>query len=232
MNPITLPEKEPQENGRMYAYRILFEAIMSLEFPPGMLLVDAELSEAMGISRTPIREAIVSLKDAKLVDVHPQKSSSVSLIDLGAVEEGMFVRHQVETGILQDAIKSADTSSLIYLHNNLDEQKSALENGQVDRYMELDNLFHKQLYLSVNKPWTWSTIMRMVTHQDRVRRLQVRLGSEHLWPSYEEHLRIFHMIMMREGAEDLSSFLYQHLTSGYYSALPELIEKYPNYFAL
>lgn len=232
MNPITLPEKSPEESGRVYAYRVLYEAIMTLEFPPGMLLVDAELSEAMGISRTPIREAIVSLKDAKLVDVHPQKSSSVSLIDLDAVEEGMFVRFHVEAGILKEAIKNADAASLTYLHNNLEEQKSALENGSTERFMELDNLFHKQLYLSVNKPWTWSTVTRMVTHQDRVRRLQVRLGAEHLWPSYEEHLKIFHMIMMREACDDLPAFLHQHLTSGYYAALPELLNKYPNYFAI
>ncbi len=232
MNHIILPEKTSGETGREYAYRVLYEAIMTLEFPPGMQLVDAELSEAFGTSRTPIREAIVSLKEAKLVDVHPQKSSSVSLIDLDAVEEGMFVRFNIETGILKEAIKNADGASITHLHNNLEEQKAALDADQLDRFMELDNLFHKQLYFSVNKPWTWATIMRMVTHQDRVRRLQVRLGAEHLWPSYEDHLRIFHLIMMREACEDLSSFLHQHLTSGYYAALPELISKYPDYFAI
>ena len=86
MTPIHVPEKLPGENGRQYAYRVLFDAIMTLEFPPGMLLVDAELSQALHISRTPIREAIVSLTESKLVDVHPQKSSSVSRIDLDAVD--------------------------------------------------------------------------------------------------------------------------------------------------
>ena len=55
MNPITIPEKRTDENARQYAYRVLYDAIMSLDFPPGMQLVDAELSEALSISRTPIR---------------------------------------------------------------------------------------------------------------------------------------------------------------------------------
>ena len=231
MNPITVPEKQSGENGRQYAYRVLYDAIMTLEFPPGMQLVDAELSQALHISRTPIREAIVSLKEAKLVEVHPQKSSSVSRIDLDAVEEGVFLRFHTERAILQEAIRKADAGSLSLLHRNLDEQKTALEANALDRYMELDNEFHRLLYLSVNKPWTWATVTKIVTHQDRVRRLQVRLGTEQLWPAYRDHQTIFNTIMMR-AEKDMDEFLYNHLTEGYRTALPELIRRYPEYFSL
>ena len=231
MNPITVPEKMPSENARQYAYRVLYHAIMTLEFPPGMQLVDAELSQALQISRTPIREAIVSLVESKLVEVHPQKSSSVSKIDLDAVEEGVFLRFHTECAILKEAIKKADGNSLAQLHHNLEEQREALEKGYLDRYMELDNTFHKLLYLSVNKPWTWSAVMRIVTHQDRVRRLQVRLGTEQLWPAHQEHQQIFNTIMMRNN-KDMDDFLYGHLTAGYRKALPELLKRYPDYFSI
>ncbi len=231
MVPITIPEKRPDENGRLYAYRVLYDAIMTLEFPPGMQLVDAELSQALHISRTPIREAIVSLKESKLVDVHPQKSSSVSLIDLDAVEEGMFLRFAVERAILSDAIRKADAASLTRMHKNLEEQRAAIESGHLDRFMELDNSFHKELYLSVNKPWTWATVMRIVTHQDRVRRLQVRLGTDSARASFQEHQTIFNAIMTRAD-RPLDDFLYNHLTAGYRAALPELIKRYPTYFSI
>ena len=231
MNAITIPEKLPDENARQYAYRVLYDAIMKLEFPPGMLLVDAELSQALHISRTPIREAIVSLKEAKLVDVHPQKSSSVSKIDLDAVEEGVFLRFHTECAILREAIKKADGASLSLMHKNLENQRIALDQGYLDRYMELDNEFHHPLYLSVNKPWTWSAVMRIVTHQDRVRRLQVRLGTEKLWPGYQDHHAIFNAIMMRDN-KNMDDFMYNHLTTGYRIALPELIKRYPDYFSI
>ncbi len=231
MTPISIPEKLPGENGRQYAYRVLFDAIMTLEFPPGMLLVDAELSQALHISRTPIREAIVSLTESKLVDVHPQKSSSVSRIDLDAVEEGVFLRFHTERAIIREAVKKADGAALALLHKNLEAQRDALDHNDPDRFIELDNAFHKLLYLSVNKPWTWATVTRIVTHQDRVRRLQARLAGDQSRASYEDHQTIFNMLMMRED-KDIDEFLYNHLTSGYRAAMPELIKKYPAYFAL
>ena len=97
--------------------------------------------------------------------------------------------------------------------------------------MELDNAFHKLLYLAAGKPWTWSTVMRIVTHHDRVRRLQVRLGTDQLWPAHEEHRQLFHAVMTRSEA-NMDDFLYEHLTAGYRGALPELMQRYPDYFAI
>ena len=231
MDMLSIPQKQPGENGRKYAYRVLYNGIMSLDFPPGMLLVDAELSQALQISRTPIREAIVSLVESKLVEVYPQRSSCVSRLNLDAIEEGVFLRYNIERAILREAIQKADGSDLSLMRENIEQQKANLEAGNLDRYMELDNAFHKLLYLAAGKPWTWSTVMRIVTHHDRVRKLQVRLGTDQLWPAHEEHRQLFHAVMTRSEA-NLDDFLYEHLTAGYRGALPELMQKYPDYFAI
>lgn len=231
MDILSIPPKEPGENGRKYAYRVLYNGIMSLDFPPGMLLVDAELSQALQISRTPIREAIVSLVESKLVEVYPQRSSCVSRLNLDAIEEGVFLRYNIERAILREAIRMADGNDLSLMRQNIEQQKSNLESGNLDRYMELDNAFHKLLYLAAGKPWTWSTVMRIVTHHDRVRRLQVRLGTDQLWPAHEEHRQLFHAVMTRSEA-NMDDFLYEHLTAGYRGALPELMQRYPDYFAI
>ena len=231
MDILSIPPKEPGENGRKYAYRVLYNGIMSLDFPPGMLLVDAELSQALQISRTPIREAIVSLVESKLVEVYPQRSSCVSRLNLDAIEEGVFLRYNIERAILREAIRNADGNDLSLMRQNIEQQKSNLESGNLDRYMELDNAFHKLLYLAAGKPWTWSTVMRIVTHHDRVRRLQVRLGTDQLWPAHEEHRQLFHAVMTRSEA-NMDDFLYEHLTAGYRGALPELMQRYPDYFAI
>ena len=228
---LSIPQKEPGENGRKYAYRVLYNGIMSLDFPPGMLLVDAELSQALQNIRTPIREAIVSLVESKLVEVYPQRSSCVSRLNLDAIEEGVFLRYNIERAILREAIQKADGSDLSLMRENIEQQKANLEAGNLDRYMELDNAFHKLLYLAAGKPWTWSTVMRIVTHHDRVRKLQVRLGTDQLWPAHEEHRQLFHAVMTRSEA-NLDDFLYEHLTAGYRGALPELMQKYPDYFAI
>ena len=226
-----IPHKAPGENARQYAYRVLYNGIMTLDFPPGMVLVDAELSQALCISRTPIREAIVSLVESKLVDVYPQRLSCVSRIDLDAVEEGVFLRYHTERAIFHEATIKAEGRHLALMRENLDQQEAALESGDSDRYMELDNAFHKLIYLAAGKPWTWATVMHIVTHHDRVRRLQVRLGTEQLWPTHEEHQKLFHAIMTRSEA-DMDDFLHSHLTAGYRNALPELMKRYPDYFLI
>jgi DNA-binding GntR family transcriptional regulator len=231
MDFINIPAKMPEENARQYAYRVLHSGIMSLDFPPGMVLVDAELSQALGVSRTPIREAIVSLVESKLVDVYPQRSSCVSRIDLKAVEEGTFLRFHTEKAILKEAVLKADVADIGKLHSNLEQQHRSLEEDKVDLYLDLDNAFHKLLYMAADKPLTWATVMRITTHQDRFRRLQVRLGSELQWPSYEVHRKIFEMIMTQADI-DMEDLLYEHLTSRYRKDLPALLDQYPNFFQM
>lgn len=66
---IKISEKREKENNREYAYRLLRSNIMTLQLMPGATLNEGELTELLGISRTPIHEAIIMLKEESLVDV-------------------------------------------------------------------------------------------------------------------------------------------------------------------
>lgn len=224
-------EKQPGESGRQYAYRVLYNRILSLELPPGAVLNDGELAEALHVSRTPVREAILSLKEARLVEILPQRLSRVSLIDLDTVEEGVFLRFHAERAILKEAAGLADAQQLALLRENLTRQGLALERGAFDTFSELDNAFHRQLYLIAKKPWTWEIVTKSVTHLDRLRHLQLQLGEEVLRPSFEQHESLYRHIMTR-SEENLDAFLYNHLTHGYRAALPKLLDTYPQYFKL
>ena len=231
MTHIAIPPKEPGESGRQYAYRVLYRAIMTLQLPPSWVLSDAELSQALEISRTPIREAIVSLQEAKLVEVYPQRSSCVSRIDLDAIEEGVFLRYHTECAVFREAVHKADGAAMGRLRANLLAQEERLKAGDILGYFELDNAFHKEFYFIAGKPWVWSTVARIVTHHDRVRLLQAQLGAEQLWPAHREHGKLLDVIIQR-SERNVDEFLHEHLTAGYRSALPELIRRFPDYFAL
>ena len=231
MTHLAIPPKEPGESGRQFAYRVLYNAIMTLQLPPSWVLSDSELSQALQISRTPIREAIVSLQEAKLVEVFPQRASIVSRIDLDAIEEGVFLRYHTECAIFREAVRKADGAAVGRLRANLLEQERRLQSGDVLGYFQLDNAFHKELYLIAGKPWVWSTVARIVTHHDRVRLLQAQLGAEQLWPAHREHWEMLDIIMQR-SEKGMDEFFHEHLTAGYRSALPELIRRFPEYFVL
>ena len=230
MISLTVTPKPAEESSRNYAYRLLYDSIMSLELTPGTTLVDAELSEALGISRTPIREAVLSLQEARLVEIYPQRSSCVSHIDLDAVEEGIFLRFNVERAILRDAVDKASGKDLMLLRENLAAQERCLGGSDLNGFVQKDNEFHMLLYQAAGKPWAWQTVRRIVTHLDRVRRMRVDLGQEVLMPAYEEHCRIYDTLITHSH-ENMDDFLYDHLTSGYRTALPELMRLHPDYFA-
>lgn len=231
MKNLTIPPKKAGENGRQYAYRVLYQGIMSLQLPPGAVISDAELSQALEISRTPIREAIVSLQEAKLVEVFPQRASIVSRIDLDAIEEGVFLRYHAEKAVFREAVSKADGAAIARLRSNLLEQEDCLKRRDICGFFVKDNLFHKEFYLMAGRPWVWATVGRIVTHHDRVRLLQAQLGEEALWTAYRQHEELLDAVVSRSEG-NMDEFLYEHLTAGYRRALPELIRRHSEYFAV
>ena len=146
----------PHETGRQYAYRILYRSIMTLELEPGAQLQDTELSKLLGVSRTPVREAIMSLQDARLVEVYPQRSSCVSRINLDYVEEGVFLRYNIEKAIVNEAMFTSDGAALTRIRENLAQQKLYIDTHSDQDFTELDNAFHQLIYLAARKPWRGS----------------------------------------------------------------------------
>ena len=79
--------RDPRESGRDYALRVIKDNILALELEPGSMVSENELAAHLGLSRTPVREALMALAKVRLVDVYPQRGSAVALVDYELVEE-------------------------------------------------------------------------------------------------------------------------------------------------
>ena len=95
-----LLERSPRETGREYALRTIKENIINLDLAPGSQISENELSAKIGLSRTPVREALIELSKVNIIEVYPQKKSIVSLIDYDLVEESRFMRNNLEYAVL------------------------------------------------------------------------------------------------------------------------------------
>ena len=73
-------------SAREQAYQTIRSRIITMELKPGDPLNDRELAEQMGISRTPMREALIMLNIAHMVDIKPQSGTHVAPIDLKRME--------------------------------------------------------------------------------------------------------------------------------------------------
>ena len=95
-----LLKRLPRETASDYAYRMIKDNIIRLELEPGCLISENELAVELGLSRTPVLEALLALSRAKVVEITPQKRSVVAPIDESLVEEARFVRKVLECGVV------------------------------------------------------------------------------------------------------------------------------------
>ncbi|MFD1415905.1 GntR family transcriptional regulator [Oceanobacillus jeddahense] len=213
---------------RDFVYESLRESIMDLDLPPGTAISEKEISEELEVSRTPVREAFLRLKEDELLTVLPQRGSFVALIDLDHVEEARFLREQAEAGIIRLACENFSDEYLHKLEMNLEKQKTARDNEDENALYTLDKEFHRLIAEGTAKHRVWKTIQRMDTHSMRLRKLSIALKLN--WKVLvEQHEAMVEAIKEKEQkkAEEL---IRSHLALLIYDQ-KALKEQYPDYFS-
>ncbi|PZF86275.1 GntR family transcriptional regulator [Jiangella anatolica] len=205
----------------------LLEAIRGLRLLPGQPLSETELARDLGVSRTPVREAIARLTDAGLVDVVPQVGTTVAKIRLAEVEEARFVRESLEIAAIKVAmpLAAADVAGLRRL---IEDQRHALDAGDLDGLFELDEALHGRIFALSGHPGVWATVRRTKVHLDRMRRLVLpdrALISEVI----AEHASIVDALESGDaiGGEDLVRAHARRVSA----LTPELTRRFPDHFA-
>lgn len=145
--------------------------IISLDLPPGAPLSENELAQEMGVSRTPVRESLILLREEGLVHVFPQIGSFVSLVDLARVGEAQFVREAIECASLKDL--PADAAGIAGLRNILTSQRDAEAKGDIEEFFRLDEDFHRELLRLAGHESAWTAVNSAKAHLDRARRLSL-----------------------------------------------------------
>ena len=191
-----LPERLPRETGRDYALRVLKENIVNLEIAPGSQISENELSAALGISRAPIREALSELEKVKIVEIQPQKKTSVLLIDPVLVEEARFMRSTLEDAVIGEGCMQRTEQDLFRLEENLTLQELAFRSNALDQVMIKDNEFHRYFFEISRKPEIYQLMQTLQIHFDRVRNLTLHTIIDR--KILEEHEAIFRCIRERD----------------------------------
>ena len=167
------PEKgqSPRLSVRDQTLDTLRRRIISLQLPPGEPLSENELAQELGVSRTPVRESLILLREEGMVQVFPQIGSFVSLVDLGRVAEAQFVREAIECASLKDAV--VDATGLAGLREILAAQRDAEASGDVEEFFRLDEDFHRELLRLAGHESAWTAVNSAKAHLDRARRLSL-----------------------------------------------------------
>jgi DNA-binding GntR family transcriptional regulator len=166
----------------------LREAIISMNLKPGEAIDKAEICARLNVSRFPVSEALSRLKLEGLVDIQPQRSSTVALIRLADTRENLFLRKALETEVVRSVARETDASTLSALKRNLRYQKSAADADDRSGFHQLDLDFHDILLEAVRFPQVKAITESARLRLDRVRRLLA--SPRRVAITFEEHTRI------------------------------------------
>lgn len=206
---MVLSEPLARETARDYATRVLKDNIIRLELAPGSMVSESELAQQMGLSRTPVREALIELSRVKIVEVAPQRGSRIALIDYKLVEEASFVRRTLECAVVERCCERGIDAALPGLAESIQLQHYFLKNEMESRFLEEDNAFHRRLFTAVDLEQTWQLVNGMTIHLDRVRMMSIKTHTGRT--TVGEHEALLEAIRARDG-EKARQVMYGHLT--------------------
>lgn len=128
---------------REIVYEELKRQILIGEIAPGTRMMEVELADDMGVSRTPVREAIRKLEKEGLVTIEPRRGAYASDISIKDIVDVLEVRQDLEGMAAAMAAQKATDEQKEQLSKVTEQYRDAVESGNVEEMIKFDEAFHK-----------------------------------------------------------------------------------------
>ena len=217
-------------SAREAAYETIRSRIITMELKPGDELNDHELAQELGISRTPMREALIMLNIAHMVTIKPQSGTYVAPIDLKLMEMEQFARYTLEKEIL-NRVRGRLTGEQEAAYRLLIERYRVLESdpgaeNRETRMLDLDNAFHRRAFELCGMEHHFDHMLASLQHVERIRKFS--LQTEENKSVCSSHTAILEALL-HGSADDVSEALESHL-SRYKQSVAQARSVHPEYF--
>lgn len=221
-NVVDLPKPQGSPSLGEQTYQIIQEAIVHLRFKPGDRLSVQRLSDQLGVSRTPVKEAFQRLEQERLVSVVPRKGTFVSPIEVRDIDEILEARALVEGFAARRAAKQLTPKDLKKALEILDRQEEALDRGRVPESAEIGHGLHLMIIGELENDRMVSFLWQMDLQYTRIRRIFAH-EADRQRQSLKEHRGI--LDTLRAGDPDAADrAMFDH----HWSVRDDLVEAYRN----
>jgi DNA-binding GntR family transcriptional regulator len=160
--------------------------ILDGRYPGGMRLQQEALAEELGVSRIPVREALVLLESEGLLKIFPHRGAVVLEVSADEVAESFEMRSLIEPRLLEKSAPHLTSDDFSVLRNILEEYSENLRSLNIARWGELNIALHTVLYKHANSPRMEATVQQLLIGSDRFTRMhlvyaeaRVRAEQEH-----------------------------------------------------
>jgi len=146
----------------------LYDEIIKLRLLPGEKISESEIAQRFGVSRQPVRDAFSRLALLDLVQVRPQRATTVKRFSARAIQKSRFIRSAVEAEVLRRAAARCDEAGGFRLDAELAQQRAAAKNNDYDAFARLDYDFHETLCKIAQVPFAFDVVSTEKAKVDRL----------------------------------------------------------------
>jgi DNA-binding GntR family transcriptional regulator len=204
------------------AYLQIRERIVSLDMPPGSVVIESRLREELRIGRTPIREALQRLGRENLVRSIPHRGTfvtDVNITDLARITEVRVVLEGHAARLAAERLSGADRESLSMLVEVLEDGPS-LDQREL---MRLDQQIHRQIYRAARNAFLEATLEQYFNLSLRLWYL-VLDREVGLREAIKEHVELLRAILAGDG-ERAEATMHRHVTGFEHEIRKHLVER-------
>lgn len=178
-------------------YASLKEGILSLVLKPGEVLRKPEICEQLGVSRSPVTEALARLAGEGLVDVVPQAGTFVARFSLDEIREGAFLREALELAAVERLATQITEDQLVQLRRNVRIQEALISDGDFPGFYEQDRQMHEMILTFTGFRRLRTVAETSWVHVDRARQL-ILPEPGRVQATLEEHQAILAALEARD----------------------------------
>jgi len=200
----------PTRSLTSWSTETLRQAILDGHFEPGERLDQDAIANELGVSRTPIREAIAALESEGLLESKPHRGVFVKVVSPRDIHEVFAVRALLEAEVARAAAQCIPDTVLDELERILEEAQEAYDRGDQGAQFEADRQFHETL-----REFTDNSLLREILDQvnnrvNVVRRFAQMRPGPHVEEFAQEHSGILRALRQRDGKR-AAALMEQHL---------------------
>jgi DNA-binding GntR family transcriptional regulator len=144
-----MPTPAQEESAAERTYRWLRTRILDGTVPGGQMLSEGEVANALGLSRTPVREAFLQLSAEGMLELYPKRGALVLTVTAAQLREVLVARALIEPWAVRAVASQSDRSAVTVALRKLTEQgRRALAKRDGASFAETDRSFHQQLLIA------------------------------------------------------------------------------------
>ena len=193
-------------------YDAIEQNILNGVYASGEIISESKLSEELGVSRTPVREAMARLENERLIGITPSGTVVLGITDRD-VRDMFEVKLHLEPIVSVMASQNISQEALAKLKDIIDQQEFYASKHNTERIRNLDTEFHDLIYSECGSP-VFQSILSPIHHKLLKYRKASLEKSDRSYHSVEEHMAIYEALKAKDRMQ-VETLMLEHIRHAY-----------------